>query len=134
MGSSSSTPDTFSSAAVADWYELRKNATSWSGAKKFRTYSTAAASTPISSAPPITRPPPHSSTTATETEATAISAGSNVPNSRIERMLTSRYWPARSPNSSSLRGSLRNAFTARMPVIVSTNLTITCALTTRDSR
>ena len=49
-------------------------------------------------------------------------------------MFTSRYWPASSPNSSSLRGSLRKAFTARMPVMLSTNFTITCALTTRDSR
>jgi len=49
-------------------------------------------------------------------------------------MLTSRYCPERSPNSSSLRGSLRKALTARMPVIVSTNLTMTLALTTRDSR
>ena len=71
---------------------------------------------------------------ASETDAMAMSPGSNVPKRRIERMLTSRYRIARPPNSSSLRGSFRNAFTARTPVIVSTNFTITWALITRDSR
>ena len=119
---------------MADWYEFRKNATSCSGEKKFRTYRTAASSVPTRRDPSTTRMPPQRTTAATETEATAIIAGSNVPNRRIDCMLTSRYCADRSPNSSSLRGSLRNALTARMPVIVSTNFTITLAETTRDSR
>jgi hypothetical protein len=90
VGSSSRTPDTFSSAAVADWYEFRKNATSCSGEKKLRTYRTAESRKPSSIAPSATRMPPHAITTARVTEATAIRPGSNVPNRRIERMLTSR--------------------------------------------
>ena len=90
VGSSSSTPDTFSSAAVADWYEFKKNATSCIGAKKLRTYSTAAMSVPIRIEPSTTRMPPHSSTSATVTDATAMRPGSKVPNRRIERMLMSR--------------------------------------------
>ena len=90
VGSSSRTPDTFSSAAVADWYEFRKNATSCSGEKKLRTYSTADSRKPISIAPSTTRMPPHAMTIASVNDATAMSPGSKVPNRRIERMFTSR--------------------------------------------
>ena len=90
VGSSSRTPDTFSSAAVADWYEFRKNATSCIGEKKLRTYTTAASRVPTARTPPATRIDPHRSTAAIATAAIAMRPGSNVPKSRIERRLTSR--------------------------------------------
>ncbi len=64
---------------MADWYEFRNIATSSSGLKKLRTYSTTASSVPISSAPSTTRNAPHSSTIAIVTFAIRMSPGSRMP-------------------------------------------------------
>ena len=57
-----------------------------------------------------------------------------MPNRRMTRALACRYSSTWSPNCTALRGSLRNAFTARMPVMVSTKCTMRRAEATRVYR
>lgn len=104
------------------------------GSYSRRRYRTAAASTPSSSEPSVTRVAPHSTITATAVLATSRDPVTYRAISRsASPLMRSCRW-FRTRKSASLKGSRRNARTGRMPFIVSTNFTITAAIAVERAR
>ncbi len=93
-----------------------------------------AVSTPSSSPPPTTRTAPIPSTSASERLPTSRTAIVNVATTSSASLFAPRNRSFSAAMIASLRGSRRNACTARIPFMVSTNCTMIFAIEVRVPR